>query len=861
LIFRRIEVKIKEPGAAGHGDRAKVAGEIRANYTCPRPENQATKNEEVSVADTPIPLPRLLVLPRREIKALRTNPPPDDLQVFLLQPGLEALTRAYETDAHLTMYDLAGEDSIPRLTKWPSGLKYLKDQGLAPMVHWCVLDVDTPEHKLWTETPPQWWIGQLSAIKNSPEAGKAGWYKTRGGYHLVWPLSPPLPPDDWERYVAALRARLRRDGIAINEECKDWTRLMRLPHVTREGVAQDLPLDFSVMGWLNLLQAPAPTLTLVPPAPTAAPEKPASLATMDDWSLVKVGAPLKKQLEGGFPFSNTPGKRIEKMGEQGRDTLILSAAGALLSSMDRPDPEVVVRLLLPSVLASRRDDPQQIGDEETLRDRVRTLAEKEREKRPPPPKPPSDPFDGLEQQVVASTLPLLISSRVGRGYYVLDDRTNGYVGPHSPDHVSKAVLDLCPSRGARAVGDKGAPREGKRIFHEDGAFADQIILRAGEDISRYDPKSRTLFEACASWAEYEPQESPEVGCWLELLGGDTTPALLDWLATVRKISRPTCVLYLQGPKGIGKSMLPEALALLWKSRAIVPYETLSANFDGQLAESLLVVADEGMQDRANGRGSPSAIFRTVVTGSRRTIKRKHLPDAVLEACFRLVVTSNDDEALNLREQLTTESIEAIAERILYVQAGPEAGEYLRSLGGREHTEDWVRGGALVRHVLWLEQTRKVVPGNRLLVEGTSETLMARVAGKVGMNRHIVAALCRYLDQYADRRVRTATDRVMGDLGPVYHPRIYVQDGDLWVNLEALHERWPLLHGGRDQVTRDALAQGLRSLSRGRKFRRKVEGKLEYVYQVDGAEILASASSLGLGDTDQIATLLSSSVPF
>lgn len=812
-------------------------------------------------------LPRLLVFPRREITSLKTDPPPDDLDVFPLLPGREAFDQEYETDAHLAMYVLPEtETSSPRLSKNKMGLKWLRNQGLEPLMRWVVLDVDTPGHKPWKETPASWWIDQLSAIKSSPEASRAGWYKTRGGYHLVWTLDPGLTPGDWERYVAALRARLRRDGIAINEECKDWTRLMRLPRVTRDGEIQNLPRDLERIGSLNLLAAPLPSqsptqkkdppkLELVPPPQTST----------DDWSRVKVGQRLRDQLEAGKPFGNTKSRRIESMGEHGRDTQILSAAGALLSGMDEPDVEVVVRLMLPSVLASRRDNPQEIGDEDALRARVRALCEKElagRPSKPPPAEPlPEDPFDGLENRIVDSTLPLLISGRVGRGYYVLDDRTGKYIGPHSPDHVAKAVLELCPSRGQRALGAQGAPRDGKRIFHEDGAFVDQIILRAGIQGSVYDQRDRTLYEACAPWSEVEPEYNERIDHWLRLLGGSQQERLLDWLATVRRIDRPTSVLYLQGPKAIGKSMVWEGLAGLWRSRAAVPYETLSASFDGQLAESLLVVADEGMQDRSFGRGSPSAIFRTVVTSSRRTVKRKNLPDAVLEACFRLVVTSNDDEALNLREQLSAESVEAIAERILYVVSGPEAGAYLRSIGGRETTEAWVRGGGLVRHVLWLEQTREVKSGNRLLVEGVSATLVSGVTQKAGVNRHVVAALCRYLDKYDDRRARTTADRVMGDLGPAYHPRITLEAGDLFVNLEALHDRWTLLHGERDRVTRDALARALRALSRNRKQRRRIDGQPVWVYQIDGQELLTAATTLGIGDTDAIALRISVPAPF
>ena len=793
-------------------------------------------------------LPRMLVFPRREITSLKTDPPPENLQTFPVIDGWEALHRAWSVDAHMVMYDIRGEKRLPRISKRRPAFAWLRKQKLTVIMRWVVLDIDTPGHKSWDETPASWWIHQLAAINESPDARKAGWYKTRSGYHLIWTLKPVVSPEDWERYVAALRARLRRDGIAINEECKDWTRLMRLPRIIRDGEQIELPMSLDNIGELNLIGQWDPEKT------GGLSEK---ISMMQDWDRVSVSKDLENHLKKGLPFGNTKKNRLEKYGEQGRDTIILSVAGTLLRSMEQPNPEVVTRLMLPSVLASRRDDPQQISDRETLYSRVLVLAEKEKESRSP------DIFKDVDDAVTLSNLPLVVAPRANQKYYVLDDRTGGYVGPHSSEHVAKAVLDLCPSRSARAVGERGAPRDGKRIFHEDGEFCDRIILKAGASVSEYNKRTSTLYEACAQWSPLKPRFDHEIDRWLKLLGGGRSDKLLDWLATIRKIDRPTCVLYLQGPRGTGKSMIWEGLSRLWQSHAAVPYDTLSANFDGQLAESLLIVADEKMSDHGARRGSPSAIFRTVVTSSQRTIKRKHLPDATLEACFRLIVTANDDDALNLREQLTSESIDAIAERILYITSGTEASEYLRQIGGREHTDAWVQGDQLAQHVLWLEKHRQVKPGNRLLVEGDSESLVGTLTGKVGINRHILVALCRYVDRYEDRRTRSAADRVMGDLGPAYHPHIFIErsTGDLMVNLEALFTRWELLHGRDNRINRDALAKGLRSLSRGRKKRQRVDKKLMWFYRINGEEIIDTSEQLGIGETDKIVARLTVQVPF
>src|SRR5262249_55882197 len=68
-------------------------------------------------------------------------------------------------------------------------------------------------------------------------------YRTRGGYRIVLHLDQPHTIKNaadgfaWKALYRACASHLaERYGIVADPNCADWTRLFRLPHVTRDGV-------------------------------------------------------------------------------------------------------------------------------------------------------------------------------------------------------------------------------------------------------------------------------------------------------------------------------------------------------------------------------------------------------------------------------------------------------------------------------------------------------------------------------------------------------------------------------------------------------------------------------------------------
>lgn len=179
-------------------------------------------------------------------------------------PALGALGYEYDDDAHFMPYALVDSGGqplpkCPRLTKkshkrgrWEP---VLKAQGLRAVVTMAVIDVDA--HGV--EDVDQWFTDQLPKLRAlGPLLQGLIWYRTRGGYRLLWALKDPLEPSAFEALHTRLRHALSAKGITgVDDKCRDWTRCYRLPRVVRDGVFQQYPMYLSGLGPLNEAALPA----------------------------------------------------------------------------------------------------------------------------------------------------------------------------------------------------------------------------------------------------------------------------------------------------------------------------------------------------------------------------------------------------------------------------------------------------------------------------------------------------------------------------------------------------------------------------------------------------------------------------
>lgn len=149
----------------------------------------------------------------------------------------EAISKTYDTDAHLVTYIMKMPDGTPlkcqpRIAK--EGLRYVLSQGYLVESQVIFLDIDNENHERWT---PEAEKQAIDKYHQWDAQGIRTWgiYHTGKGARFVQPLENPIPVEQFEGYIFAFRKRIESLGVIVDKQCKDWTRHFRLPNVFRDG--------------------------------------------------------------------------------------------------------------------------------------------------------------------------------------------------------------------------------------------------------------------------------------------------------------------------------------------------------------------------------------------------------------------------------------------------------------------------------------------------------------------------------------------------------------------------------------------------------------------------------------------------
>lgn len=144
------------------------------------------------------------------------------------KPLEQALLEHYSTYAHFcpaVVVTKEGEpvQAQPRLNQ--TSLDYIRGSGADVLFYCIAADIDCP-----TEDVDTWWAKEKTKI---PEY--FAWYRTRGGYRIVWHLPYPTPVEEYENTILNVFGLLRSLGIEA-DNLTDWNRCYGLPFVNRDGV-------------------------------------------------------------------------------------------------------------------------------------------------------------------------------------------------------------------------------------------------------------------------------------------------------------------------------------------------------------------------------------------------------------------------------------------------------------------------------------------------------------------------------------------------------------------------------------------------------------------------------------------------
>lgn len=384
-------------------------------------------------------------------------------------------------------------------------------------------------------------------------------------------------------------------------------------------------------------------------------------------------------------------------------------------------------------------------------------------------------------------------------------------------------------------GLKSVPRD--EIIRAHGTHLRNVEYSFVRQKTELDAATSTLHLPVRPLRPWKPVEHADVHEWLRRIGGEKhAEKVLDWVATVTRLDRMSCALYIESPKSLGKNLLANGLAKLWTEGMPAKFADLVSDFQDSLMHCPLVHADEALpSDRQS-----SVILRQLVSNPYTYVNQKFGAKVRVQGAVRLLMTANNSSMLRTAENLTEDDLAATASRILHVKTGTAAGEYRQSLGPEpEVAFRWCEGGAIAEHALWLASTRKVHDAGRFLVEGEA----SEASHAFALNSEPVEAVCEILVKHLLEPA--AACRKACDAG------FLAGSGELLVGALPFSDKevWELYAPTHDQLSPTAVGRALAHVS-GELFQVRVGAQRVRVRRVRTAYLRTWIEQSGIGTVER-----------
>ena len=538
-----------------------------------------------------------------------------------------------------------------------------------------------------------------------------------------------------------------------------------------------------------------------------------------------------------------------------RDTTVFRLTGDLVRELPGADPEALAELFGPSISHWSDFDPSSVLEKigRHLRDRAIEEAHKqhkeeqdrrERNRLAIGRENPYTPEEWAAAGDPAALRSLLISFQRSAWIWV----AARYNGPYHWDEVPTAARDyLSPTEpyGVRTVqvDDRGQVklRRAPDLIEDYGSIAEGIVYHYGRTQDRWDSLDRTLHLACASRRPLEPTFNADIQAWLELLGGTQSADLLRWVAWADRLEYPCVALYLEGAPGAGKSLLAQGLARLYSDVSGPTSLTAAiADFNDQLLHNPIVLADEYVPRDSRERARTQEL-REFVQRRVHEVNRKYKPIAQLHGATRLIIAANSGDLL-AADHLTGHDVQAIADRILHIDASSEAAAYLAT----RDTSQWVAGDLIARHALALAELYPL-PADppRFLIQSATSDYHRSLNTQIPIN----SAICHWLTAHILDPKRCPANMREG--------LIRVVNGIPFIATAALIQWWSsyTTNVPADRITSRTVGRALASLSGGDKSLFTAGDRRTWFWRIKPENLGTWAESSGWCGKDEIARAL------
>lgn len=706
-----------------------------------------------------------------------------------------ALAHRWSTDQFLTLYQVWHENGT--LAYWPrlnmANVREIRERNCHVYQVGIALDFDLPGKRTWEGDEPDQMYQRLMSYAGQEWSVPADWtacYTTEHGFRLIYALSHTLRPESVNAKIAGLIRDFQVVGLNFDEACKDWTRLFRLPCVTRDGLPTWTQHYFRFW-WQNKTLNPDTIadgeverrfnavsygiLDEQMPTPEESRDRlyMASPSTGQDiqtpWYREArrrlQGREVLKYIDGNF--SLVQGTRNNSLAK-----LIGQACSVLIEV-----PEVSA----PNIFALIDDQVQQLSTESgelewrhtawgmvcrflgqelaQLNDRKALAAQAQAAKDGELVDVQNSMVHGLrewcqEEEIHQDEHAALEWARqhaivCAKNYYVL--KPNGHYDSmgvsltHLPARIRALGMDLfIPTREPTVSGGMKDVTPGA-LVNRHGTIVSQIEgavdVPETQLINPGTSEAKLVFRMYQRKTDLKPAWSRHVEQWLRswCMVDEDYERLTAWIGHALNFEGgPICALSLSGPPGAGKKLLAQGLAEAITTERFATGAEFETNYGSALLRTGFVVLNEGLPSNVRNFAD---IFRRMVGGDPIEINPKYQDPVVVRNPVRMILMANNLESvvgLVGQQELTEEDQKALVQRILHLNISPRAADYLTGLGGLAYTgaehARWIRGDAgaasdyiVARHFLYLYENRPAVPkGARMLVEGAMDGDLVRL---------------------------------------------------------------------------------------------------------------------------------------
>lgn len=747
----------------------------------------------------------------------------------------EALTRTWDADTHFVTYVAEDEDGDALYARVNKGafVQQLEQAGGRVVVRALVFDHDLPrleggEKQEWSADSLESFLGDLKEAVGDSNLEPTAWYTTLHGSRFVYELTEPVDKNEAEAMMLGVMQEFARRGIELDDACKDWTRLFRLPNVEREGYGR----------YESLVVTGGPLLdTASVPRGEVKHDELSGEVNQYDGDMPdpdEVRDLLEETKDNGRKYKTELVKRAKLMlqgrdserivfehgelvkGDENWNTQVLHTVSSVVGMMSEEacsSPEGIYALLHSAIeqlqaeemqganqtdwhaitwdlicrmwakedaklCARRAEHEARQAEADEQRD---DLLEAYREERPEDvPEDAEEAKQWFSRRMIASN---------GQKHYVMRP-DGGYNIQPCPDSLLIPVIrrlgmeDVIPTTEIR--GKSIANRSARDIINDHAMPIMDIECSVREPIAFIDglpgydklhiPIHRLNPNLVACF-------DPRVDEWLEALGGEDADILKEWLAHSLDVKRAICALNLYGSPGTGKGMLALGISECFESMELNDGRALG-KWNSNLLRSPLVNCDEGVPNISSDESlSLDQAFRTLVTGGKITIREMRTDPYTAELFPRILFTSNDRDIISAivgHRDLTDDDTRAIEQRLLSIEVTPTAQALLTSKGNYAYTAGWVAGAkrsglVLANHIYYLYQNREdsQTSTGRLLVEGRIQTkLVADLKLRSRDSETVMRSLVKLID---------------GAAGGQGQQKIHVGDSRVWATAASIVE--------------------------------------------------------------------------